>query len=58
MSIDLMNGYHDLRKHIGHKVVVVGYGSDGEDPVNVAIECEDCNEVLVDFDACYCEDEE
>lgn len=46
------HGYGDLREHIGHKIVCVGYGrkSVNQAPVNVAIECEDCNCVLVDFD--------
>jgi hypothetical protein len=42
--------YEDLRRHIGHKIVCVCYGEKGKDPDNVAIECEDCNEVLLDFD--------
>jgi len=56
MSIDLSengnvkNGYEDLKKHIGHNIVVVGYGTPAEPSINVAIECEDCNEVLIDFD--------
>ena len=53
MSIDLSengNGYHALRKHIGHAVVCVGYDNPEEAPANIAIECEDCNEVLVSFD--------
>ena len=37
--------YRDLSRHIGHKVDVVTYAE-----VNVAIECEDCNEVLMDYD--------
>jgi len=43
-------GYGDLISHVGHKVVVVTYGEEGEIPVNVAIECEDCKEVLLDYD--------
>jgi hypothetical protein len=42
--------YDDLRRHIGHKIVCVCYGKEGEDPDNVAVECEDCNEVLLDYD--------
>ena len=58
MGIDLRengNGYYDLQRHIGHKIVIVGYGCrEGLTmgttiPVNVAIECETCGEVLVDF---------
>lgn len=40
--------FDDLRGHVGHAVAVVTYGKDA--PVNVAVECEDCNEVLIDFD--------
>ncbi len=38
--------YDDVAEHAGHKLACVGYG--GEPPVNVAVECEDCCEVLVD----------
>lgn len=40
--------FGDLIDHEGHAVSVVTYGSD--QPENVAIECEDCNEVLLDYD--------
>jgi len=43
-------GYEDLKRHIGHKIVCVGYGKQGESLENVAIECETCCEVLLDFD--------
>jgi hypothetical protein len=45
-------GVHDfdtLMEHVGHAVEVVPYGP-YHDEVNVAIECTDCGEVLVDFD--------
>ena len=48
MAIDLSEdgrGYFDLKKHIGHKIAVVPYGNG----TNISIECEDCGEVLVDF---------
>ena len=48
MGIDLTNGYNDLKEHIGHKIVCQPYG-DSKDPVNIAIECETCNCVLLDF---------
>lgn len=35
-----------LRSHIGHSVACVHYG-DPENPADICIECEDCNEVLV-----------
>jgi len=40
--------YSGLLDHIGHNVVCVCYG-DMPEPANVAIECEDCGCVLVDF---------
>ena len=40
--------FEDLRTHIGHVIVCVGYGQ-GE-MRNVAVECETCHEVLVDYD--------
>lgn len=48
MSVD---SYDDLREHIGHKIAVVCYTGPGEtDPRNIAIECEDCSLVLLDYD--------
>ena len=59
--------FKDLMNHYGHKIVVVVYGKReqyGPDPAdtvkeacNVAIECETCSEVLLDFDR-HPEDEE
>lgn len=43
MSADI---YDELRRHIGHKLACVSYGS----TLNVALECETCSEVLMDFD--------
>jgi len=40
--------YNDLKRHIGHKIVVVSYGENQE---NISIECETCNEVLLDYDS-------
>ena len=37
--------YEELKKHVGHNVVVVEYGKQ-----SVSIECEDCNAVLCDED--------
>jgi len=37
--------YEDLILHVGHKIVITTY-----EDINVAIECETCNEVLLDFD--------
>lgn len=40
-------GYDELLAHRGHDVVIVTYGLENE---NVALECEECFEVIVDFD--------
>ena len=55
------HSFKDLIRHVGHKISVVVYGSinseEGDagmgrmyDIDNVAIECEDCHEALLDFD--------
>ncbi len=51
------SNFEELKKHIGHKIVCVGYGETFINSpykqfpaVNIAIECETCNEVLLDFD--------
>jgi hypothetical protein len=43
-----VNNFKELREHIGHKIVCVGYGKN--EMINVSIECETCNVVLLDFD--------
>ena len=51
MAIDLSEngrGYKELQEHVGHKITCVIYG-DPDNPVNAALECETCHEVLVDF---------
>lgn len=46
--------FADLSRHLGHALQCVAYvGTDGE-PVNVSVECEDCCEVLLDFDKTPC----
>ena len=41
--------YEKIARHIGHNIEVATYG----DPiVNVAVECMDCHEVIVDADSC------
>ena len=42
--------FQELNRHYGHKVVVTRYAMAVGDPVNVAIECQDCSEVLLDYD--------
>jgi hypothetical protein len=50
------HNYDDLRSHIGHRIVCVGYCAEEptpeayDGPDNVAVECEDCGVVLLDFD--------
>ena len=41
--------YQKISEHIGHKIVCVYYGTP-ENMQNVAVECEDCNEVIIDED--------
>ncbi len=43
--------YTDLASHVGHEIQCVLYGTNW----NVALECLDCGEVLVDFDKDTCE---
>lgn len=35
------------KKHRGHHVSIVSYGG-WDDPKNISLECEDCNEVILD----------
>lgn len=41
-----VQNYNDLADHYGHSLDVVIYGNQA----NIAIECENCNEILIDFD--------
>jgi len=47
-----VHSFDDLIPHVGHEIVCVTYSTDAaqEDAINVAIECETCGCVLVDFD--------
>jgi hypothetical protein len=45
MSVD---SYGELLAHVGHEIKCVTYGEPG-DPQNVAIECETCSTVLIDY---------
>lgn len=38
--------YEKLKEHIGHDIVCVAYGNI-DNPNDICIECEDCNEVLI-----------
>lgn len=43
--------YADLKAHIGHRIECVGYDEEPlSEPENVAVECIDCYEVILDFD--------
>jgi hypothetical protein len=42
--------FEELYKHYGHNVVVAQYTEQDNEPVNVAIECNDCDEVLMDYE--------
>lgn len=47
MSID---SFDELVSHVGHNVIVIGYGREGEQQyANVAIECETCGRVLLEW---------
>ncbi len=49
--------YELLKKHIGHNIVCVAYG-DVDNPDDICIECEDCNEVLISSESFDGETEE
>ena len=54
--------YDQLRTHVGHKIVCVGYGEidydlNSETLWNVAVECETCGCVLFDYDHPEAEEE-
>lgn len=42
--------FQDLQVHLGHEIECVSYGNKDIGNQNVAIECETCHEVLMDFD--------
>lgn len=44
------NNYKDLLQHVGHDVQVVIYGGEEDGVRNVAVECHDCYEIIMDFD--------
>ncbi len=39
------SNYEELKEHLGHKIVCVSYAEQ-----NVSVECEDCNEVIIDYE--------
>lgn len=38
--------WNKLKKHRGHHVSIVSYGG-WDDPKNISLECEDCNEIIL-----------
>ena len=46
--------YNNFLNHFGHDVFIVKYGTVEENgkayPLNIALECEDCNEVIESYD--------
>ena len=38
----------ELIPHVGHNTEIIYYGTE-KFPINIAIECMDCNETLIDF---------
>jgi len=42
--------FEELRRHIGHEITCTAYSDLLGHVYNVAVECENCNEVLLDFD--------
>lgn len=42
--------FEDLLQHYGHMLVLARYTDNEGDVAAVAVECEDCNEVLLDYD--------
>ena len=43
-------GFTELYRHYGHKVVVARYTDEQNQPIAVAIECEECFEVLLNYE--------
>ena len=52
MGLKKMN-YEDLKKHIGHKIVLICRGTEEErieqNPESIALMCEDCEEELIEY---------
>mgnify|MGYP003462908771 FL=1 len=50
--------YAWMKRHVGHHITCVYYGDSVNDPDDVCIECETCNEVLFSAETLCLEDEE
>jgi hypothetical protein len=44
------NSFEELQRHYGHKLSVVEYGDMDGRIVNISAECNDCHEVIMDYD--------
>lgn len=44
------HSFSDLQAHVGHDIQIIEYGNVHGDIHNVAIACENCQEILLDFD--------
>ena len=42
--------FDSLRSHVGHHITCVEYGNKETGCINIAVECEDCGEVILDYD--------
>lgn len=40
----------ELYRHFDHDIVIAKYSGKDDEPVNYSVECETCNEVIVDED--------
>ena len=47
-----------MKQHVGHHIVCVYYGDSANDPDDVCIECETCNEVLFSAESLALADED
>lgn len=50
--------YKWMKTHVGHKLSCVYYGDSSNDPDDVCIECETCNEVLFSAESLSLEDQD
>lgn len=50
--------YAWMKRHVGHHISCVYYGDSANDPDDVCIECETCNEVLFSAETLCLEDED
>jgi hypothetical protein len=44
------SNFDELYRHYGHQVVVAHYTDEEGKVIGVAVECEECYEVLMDYD--------